>query len=404
MDTNGQSEITEVENPIVIKEIPSSLPWERSPSDGIGDAWPSSQSDSSPVRLSQRSPPHHSQPRYEDGFRVPHPPSSKMSQMGLDSTHCQESQPHILSQITLGSTQSEESQPHARSQVTLGSTQSEESESHARASQDSQRRPSGYSTATLDNTQLDEDPLTYDQYTLKESAQCRINTFRGPDITAMPKTSLDDNQDSVQDESQLQQLDAKRKRKRAATVTDIPDSTPKSNSQLPRSPKKRNVTDAPIDDSCVILCESQIPQSMRKQPREYIKIHSTQSQTQDYHAPPAPMPTSQDLDKPFGAPPTGSEESSPSLSQPPGHMWDSPRATASPVGPPVHFSCSLSLPSHFQFINENEIPGRLAITSSGLPKGRVLADLSELDKMKERDEMDLKTKEIEKYTPEWNNY
>ena len=91
MDTREDSNAAENERLVNRKEIPSSIPWENTPSDGIGDAWPPSQSDSSPTKGSYSKSSQRSQPRYEDGFRVPDPPSSRMS---LDSTQ-DESQAYL---------------------------------------------------------------------------------------------------------------------------------------------------------------------------------------------------------------------------------------------------------------------------------------------------------------------
>jgi hypothetical protein len=340
MDIEDQPDVTETENTVAIKEIPSSLPWERSPSDGIGDAWPSSQSDSSPIRLSQRSPFQRSQPRYEDGFRVPDPPSSKMSQLNL------------------GETQSQESQPHARSQTSLGSTQSEESQTHSHASQNSQRRTSDHPATALDDTQSQEDPSVYENYRKAPPKQStypqQVNIFRVPNVPATSKPVIDESQNLTQDESLDEQPDAGKKRKRVDSINEIPDSAPKSLSQVPRSPKRMYLPNPPLDDSCLVLSESQVPRSMRKKTPEYINIHSTQSQSQEYHPPPGPRPTSQDLDNPFGAPSTDSEESSSSLSQPPGHNWDSSQVTASPVGLPIDLSSIPNPPSQFELSSQKD--------------------------------------------------
>ena len=369
MDTKDQPDVTETENTVTIKEIPSSLPWERSPSDGIGDAWPSSQSDSSPIRLSQRSPFQHSQPRYEDGFRVPDPPSSKMSQMNL------------------GETQSQESQPHARSQTSLGSTQSEESQTPSHASQNSQRRISDHPATALDDTQSQEDPSVHENYRMAPPKQStyaqQVNIFRVPNIPATSKPVIDESQNLTQDESLDEQPDAGKKRKRVDSINEIPDSAPKSLSQLPRSPKRMYSPKSPADDSCLVLSESQVPSSMRKKTPEYINIHSTQSQSQEYHPPPGPRPTSQDLDNPFGAPLTDSEESSSSLSQPPGHNWDSSQVTASPVGPPIDLSSYPIPPSQFELSNQTDfhpIAESLVMKLDGYRTGSVLDGLSDLHK------------------------
>jgi hypothetical protein len=61
------------------REIPSSLPWENSPTEGYGDSWPSSQSESSPTRKSSTTSSQQSLTRFDNGFRVPAIPASKRS-------------------------------------------------------------------------------------------------------------------------------------------------------------------------------------------------------------------------------------------------------------------------------------------------------------------------------------
>lgn len=357
---NDQPKVTEIENTVVIKEIPSSLPWERSPSDGIGDAWPSSQSDSSPHRSSQRSPLQRSRPLYEDGFRVPDPPSSKMSQMNL------------------GETQSQESQPPARSQMSLGSTQSQESQPLTRASQNSQRRGVDHPATALDDTQSQEDPSLYPRSSPKASVYPRqVNTFRIPNVSATSKQSIHHPQDLMQDESHNDRSDSARKRKRTDSFNEIHDQVSESPSHDSRS-KKIYMPEVPINESCMLLSESQVPRSMRKKTPEYINIHSTQSQTQEYHPPPGPRPTSQDLDKPFGAPLTDSAESSSSSSQPRGHNWDSSQLTASPLGPPIEISSYANPPSQAELSSQFDEP--LAMTLDRLPKRNASDSLSNFDR------------------------
>ena len=362
--TNRQPDVTETVHAVVIKEIPSSLPWERSPSDGIGDAWPSSQSESSPLRSSQRSSFQRSQPRFEDGFRVPDPPSSKMSQMNL------------------GETQSQESEPHSRSQMSLGSTQSQESQPDVRASQNSQRHISNHPSTALDDTQSQEDPSLYPTSSPKASTYSRqVSTFRIPHVPATSRQGAGNPQELMHDESHHHQLDAARKRKRTDTFNEMHDSEPESRSQVSRSPKRMYLPDLPVDEACMLLAESQIPRSMRKKSPEYIIIHSTQSQTQEYHPPPGPRPTSQDLDKPFGAAHTDSDESSSSMSQPPAHNWDSSQVTASPVGPPIDLSSYANPPSQFDLSSQFDEPP--AMTVDSLPGRKASDHLSELDRRKE---------------------
>ena len=263
-----------------------------------------------------------------------------------------------MSQMSLGETQSEESQPHARSQMSLGSTQSEESQTHSHADQNSHRRTSDHPATALDDTQSQEDPSLYEKYRNAPSKQStypqQVNIFRVPDVPSTSKPVIDESQNLTQDESLDEQPDAGKKRKRVDSINEIPDSAPKSLSQLPRSPKRMYLPKSAVDDSCLVLSESQVPRSMRKKTPEYINIHSTQSQSQEYHPPLGPRPTSQDLDKPFGAPLTDSEESSPSFSQPPGHNWDSSQVTASPVGPPIDVSSIPNPPSQFELSSQKD--------------------------------------------------
>jgi hypothetical protein len=260
-----------------------------------------------------------------------------------------------MSQLNLGETQSQESQPHARSQTSLGSTQSEESQTH---SQNSQRRASDHPATALDDTQSQEDPSVYENYRKAPPKQStypqQVNIFRVPNVPATSKPVIDESQNLTQDESLDEQPDAGKKRKRVDSINEIPDSAPKSLSQVPRSPKRMYLPNPPLDDSCLVLSESQVPRSMRKKTPEYINIHSTQSQSQEYHPPPGPRPTSQDLDDPFGAHLTDSEESSSLLSQPPGHNWDSSQVTASPVGLPIDFSSIPNPPSQFELSSQKD--------------------------------------------------
>jgi hypothetical protein len=374
MDADDQPNIPENDTSLVIKEIPSSIPWERSPSDGIGDAWPSSQSESSPIRSSERSSFQRSQPRYEDGFRVPDPPAAKMSQ------------------VTIGSTQSEESQPHPR------------------ASQRSQGlgtpdRPRSGSASILDETQSQEDPpLGLDETQSQESPRIyqrsppkvathprQIFPFRIPDPPAALKPDLDDTQD---EESQNEDLDVVgMKRKRAKTITEIPDyTTPNSRSQLLLSPKRTYRRPAQINNSVFEL--SQVPPSMRKLSPEYINIHSTQSQSQEYHPPPGPRPTSQDLDKPFGAPPTDSDDSD--ASQIHSHNWNSSQVSQSPVPPLAELSYFANPPPRLELNSQHDLRHVPEPPTAGLDL-KVLDGLKSLEKMEEQDALELKRWENEKY-------
>lgn len=88
--TSG-AEAVKLTRPIApVHEVPSSVPWENTPSDGYGDAWPSSQSDSSPA-LSLKSKPSLERIMGNQS-RIAHGLSRPPSKTSLDDTQ-DESQP-----------------------------------------------------------------------------------------------------------------------------------------------------------------------------------------------------------------------------------------------------------------------------------------------------------------------
>jgi hypothetical protein len=163
---------TENEATSFIREIPSSLPWENTPSDGYGDAWPPSQD--SPKSSQHKTPTHNTQPRYNDGFRVPDPPSSRS---GLDDTQDESQASQLRSPLSR-----------------VGSLQ------HSPPKPASQHR--------------------------------QTTTLRIPDPIIWSKEDLDD----TQDDSQLGPPAPIRKRKREGTINEIPDSIPSDDSQPISSP------------------------------------------------------------------------------------------------------------------------------------------------------------------------
>jgi hypothetical protein len=351
MDAREEENTTENKSSDTHKEIPSSLPWENSPSDGIGDAWPSSQSSSFSPKASQSRSIQRSQPRYDNGFRVPDPPSSRVS---LDDT-----QDESFASPSLEHSQSKHaSQPrHDATHCTPGRLNS--------------------SQAGLDDTQDESQPSAL-QHSLSTRQPTAFHVAQ-----TVSKGNLDDTQDLTQDSEH--DIPRARKRKREISVIEIPDSAPLDD----------KVEIEPLDNSCIIL--SQTPPSMRKKTPEVINIHSTQSQTQEYIPAPGPRPTSQDLSKPFGRSSTNSSSSSAHQAS---HNWESSQVTQSPVESLPELSSVTNPPSQLQLSSQNDlsrIPVPLGMTLEyGFPS-RGFSDLPDLDKMEE--EQELRLKKWEKHTP-----
>lgn len=360
MDTREDSNASENERLSVHKEIPSSIPWENTPSDEIGDAWPSSQSDSSPTRRSYSKPSQQSQPRYEDGFRVPDPPSSRMS---LDSTQ-DESQASLR-----------QSPPKARSQPC----------------QSNVFRPPdriNWTHPGLADTQDDSQP---DTNVPKSSPSVEHKAFRVLRTSSSLQINLDDTQDFTRDEPEQDIPRIERKRKREPTINEIPDSVPLDDTL--HSPKQTDFAQPPLEDSCVIL--SQPPGSMRKKTPEIISIHSTQSQSQEWIPAPGPRPTSQDLSNPLSRNDSGN--SSVSFTSQPSHKWESSQVTQSPVASAVEFSSVTNPPSQLSLSSQNDFsktPVSLEMILEGrFPKKSL--DLPDLNKMEEEQELNLQKWEAE---------
>lgn len=358
MDIHEEDSTTEHKSVNQNKEIPSSLPLENTPSDGIADAWPSSQSDSSPTKISQSKSMQRSQPRYDDGFRIPDPPSSRMS---LDDTQ-DESQ---------ASPSFQHSPPR-------------------RTSQTRQLNPFHTSDGLnrheveLDDTQDDSQPLEYQPPP--------YNEFHVAQAMSLSKGNLDETQDLTQESEH--EVPAVRKRKRESSIFEIPDSAPLEDT-LSQLPSRKTTEFVPLEDSCV-----QPPPSMRKKTPEVINIHTTQSQTQEYIPTPGPRPTSQDLSKPFGH--TDSDNSSSSSVHQPSHNWESSQVTQSPISALAEFSSVVNPPSQLQLSSQNDlsrIPVPLAMAVEYELPSRGFSNMPDLDRMEEEGESNLRKWEAEKYTP-----
>jgi hypothetical protein len=362
MDTREDSNASENERLITHKEIPCSIPWENTPSDGIGDAWPSSQSDSSPTKKSYSKSSQHSQPRYDDGFRVPDPPSSRIS---LDSTQ-DESQPSLC-----------QSFPNAH----LPPCQNNAFRTPDRLN---------WTHPGLADTQDESQP---DAHQLSPSTA--HNAFRVFRTSSLSKFNLDDTQDLTEVESEHEIPSTKRKRKREPTITEIPDSAPLDDTL--QSPKWTGFAQPPLGNSLEIL--SQVPFPMRKKTPEIINIHSTQSQSQEWIPAPGPRPTSQDLSKPFGRNDSG--DSSASSTNQLSHKWESSQVTQSPVTSTVELSLVANPPSQLLLSSQNDLsktPVPLAMTLAYKFPQKTLG-LPDLDKMEKEQELNLQKWETEKYTP-----
>ena len=360
MDTREDSNAPENERLITHEEIPSSIPWENTPSDAIGDAWPSSQPDSSPTKRSHSKSSQQSQPRYEDGFRVPDPPSSRMS---LDSTQ-DESQASLR-----------QSPPKARShpyENNLFRTSDRINWTHP----------------GLADTQDESQP---DTHAPQSSPSVEHKAFRVLRTSSSSQINLDDTQDLTQDEPKQDIPRIERKRKREPTITEIPDSVPLDDTL--HSPKQTDFTQSPLEDSCVIL--SPPPRSKRKKTPEIINIHSTQSQSQEWIPAPGPRPTSQDLSKPFSRNDSG--DSSVSFTSQPSHKWESSQVTQSPIASAVEFSSVTNPPSQLSLSSQNDlskipVPLKMILDSRFPQKG---LDLPDLNKMEEEQELNLQKWEAE---------
>jgi len=309
------------------KEIPSSIPWENTPSDGYGDTWPSSQSDRTSEQSSQaKTAIHDTQPRYDEGFRVPDPP------------------------LRTGSTsESQSSRPNSRSSA----------------------------TALLQNSPS------------KRSPQRTQNIlFRSPRLASSPTIDLDETQDLTQDDSPLNAHASARKRKRESSITEIPDSVPTetSFSQLQINDPPHLLA---LEDSVVLL--SQPPPSMRKKTPEVITIHSTQSQSQEYISPPGPRPTSQSLSQPFARIySVDSDTASVHLahhnwasSQP----TQTPVDAVTELSPMANPPSQMPLSSQNDL---SKVPEPLGMTLAyGLPRRRSYENMPDLDKLEKEQEKEL---------------
>jgi hypothetical protein len=173
-----------------IREVPSSLPWENTPSDGYGDAWPPSQD--SPKSSQHKTPTHSTQPRYNDGFRVPDPPSSRS---GLDDTQDESQASQLRSPLSR-----------------VGSLQ------HSPPKPTSQHR--------------------------------QTTTLRIPDPINWSKDDLDE----TQDDSQVEPAPI-RKRKREPTINEIPDSIP-SDDSISQPKSSPQISHSKVEeDSLVVLSQ-----------------------------------------------------------------------------------------------------------------------------------------------------
>jgi hypothetical protein len=130
---------------------------------------------------------------------------------------------------------------------------------------------------------------------------------------------------------------------------------------------------------------------MQKPPREVIHIHDTQSQSQEYHAPPGPRATWQSLSRPFAR--TRSDISQSSVSYQHGHNLMSSQPTEHSMDPLAEYNLD-PLPSQPDLSSQNDlsrIPEPLAMTLEYIPRKRSTENLPDLDKMEEMDELEVQT-------------
>lgn len=307
-----------------IKEIPSSLPWENSPSDSYGDVWPSSQSASSPTKSQVKPTSQRSQFKYDDGFRVPDLPTSRTAANDTQN----------------------------RSQLRRRAPSLQSLHSKSISQHDS---PHSYNLS-LEDTQDESQPNT-----------------------AESKDFLDETRDLAQSDPPPEPTSAVRKRKRELTILEMPDSLPPGQLVSPSKPASVAISQ---DDSCVIL--SQPPPSMRKKTPEIITIHSSQSQSpaQDCNLPSGLQQASRDLSNSSGR--TSSDTSLPSMHQH-SHQWESSQITQSPVLSLNMLNSPVDPPSQLQLSSQNDlsrIPEPLAMTLDFLPRKAYedMPDLSQLEK------------------------
>ena len=252
-----------------IEEVPSSIPWDNSPL----DAWPATQP-TSPSRRTESNLSQSSSGQFSDGFRVPHPP---------------------LSRITSSNFQNESQKSRTRSQ---------------------RSPPRAYPVRSLfapSGSHLAQRPSVPHSQDITQSQESYARAHH--------------------DRTQSQETDMGhplpvQKRKREPTIYDLTDEANPMAGTVETPKKPKMYLDA-SSDSLQELTESQIPPSMRKMPVTVINIHSTQSQTQDWIAPSRPGPTSQDLTKPLKP---GSQASFTSSDDGvPSHNWNVSQITASPL-------------------------------------------------------------------------
>ena len=324
--------------------------------------WPSSQADSFSTKRSHSKSSQRSQPRYEDGFRVPDPPLSRMS---LDSTQ-------------------DESQASLRRSPTKRQSQPCQNDGFDAPDRFNRTHPG------LVDTQDESQP---DTYAIQSLPSTERNVFRVARTLSLSVINLDNTQDLQQDRSERKISIIERKRKREPTIDEIPDSAPLDYTL--QSPRRAECAQQNLEDSCVIL--SQTPYSRRKKTPEIIHIHSTQSQSQEWIPAPGPRPTSQDLSKPSGRNDSG--DSSTSSTNQPSHKWDSSQVTQSPITSAVELSSVTNPPSQLLLSSQNDlsrIPLSLAmVLEFELPQKGL--DLPDLDKMEEEEELNLQKWEAEKY-------
>jgi hypothetical protein len=312
-----------------INQVPSSMPWENTPPDGWGDAWPATQP-TSPNRTSQSRAIQPTGRQFSDGFRVPDPPSARNSSFNESQRSRSQSQRSLSSCDVAGNPFGPLAPPHFQRPSVSDSqdrTQSEES----------------YIPVDNDQTQSQEDYLVPPPAPPKRQRQPSIDALPGP----------------------------------------APEGDPVAlNVETPKKPKRY------IDlssDSLQELEGSQIPESIRKPKPEYITIHSTQSQTQEWIAPSLPGPTSQDLTKPLNR---GTQASSASPDREiPIHNWNSSQITASPAETQMDLSFLTGPPSKnwTSQIDPTKVKEPLALTMETMYPLKTEADrLEDIEKLEER--------------------
>jgi hypothetical protein len=257
-------------------DIPSSMPWENTPPDGWGDVWPETQL-TSPTRRSQTKSSQSGSGQFNDGFRVPDPPSVHKTSLN-------------------------------------NSNDSQRSRTSSQLSLSPRHLPRDLFAPMA--THHSQNPSIPDSQDLTQSQE-------SPRIVPVDDDLTQSQEDYVPTPRPAE------KRKREPSIYDLTDSPTSYITMTDETPKRPRQDFDFSSDSLQEVTESQIPEGMRKKPIPVVNIHSTQSQSQEYIAPTLPGPTSQDLTEPFNYHSQASSTSSDAgWTQ---HDWKTSQVTASPL-------------------------------------------------------------------------